>query len=270
MLKSQLYNSTVYRPQLPYVINTFIYEYDLSKANISTLLAQGIINKNKYDELYYANRDERQITIGLMIRENKDVGNAIKNGIRDAKRMLFDANNIEDWEVLTIKNDAVFIIGRELEYTEFEHYKFVKKNIYTIFLQLNEYEIYYYDRFDLNGELDINIDVKGLNDNLLPLHEHGILELICYVCFELQRGSISDLLSYVSKLYEDYIFRRLPLDYYREFNFKSKYAIISRFSIFYFDHISEKHIEYLDINCNLLLIRTLIQIISSIYHIITK
>lgn len=266
MLNSQLYNSTVYKPQVPYIINTFIYEYDLSKANINTLLSQGVITKEKYDNLYYMNRNERQIQIGLMIRENKDIGKAIKDGIRDAKRMLFDTNNIQDWEVLTIKNDAVFIIGRELQHTKFGNYNFIQKNKYTIYLQLNEYEIYYYDRFDPQGQLDINIDVKGLNDSLLPLHEHGILELICYVCFELQRGSIGDVLSYVTNLYQDYLFRRLPLEYYREFNFKSQYVIKTEFSIFYFDHISKDNIQYIDINCNLQLIRTLIQIISSIYH----
>ena len=67
MLNSKLYNEIVYRPQIPYAVNTFIYEYDLSKANISSLRAQNIIDDDTYRRLYNSDRMTRQIEIENMV-----------------------------------------------------------------------------------------------------------------------------------------------------------------------------------------------------------
>lgn len=265
MLNSGLYNEIVYKPQIQYATNTFIYEYDMSKANISSLRAQNIIDDATYYRLYNADRMTRQITVGNMIRNNKEIGKAKDRGIIEAKKMLFDANDIQDWEVLTIKNDAVFIIGRELLHTSFgEYYRFNCKNVYTIFLKLCDLEIYYYDRF-LNNQLSIDIDVKGINDERLPLHEDGILGLICEICASIQRDDISQTLSYLTTVYDQYIQRQLPVEYYREFNNQSKYAFQSKYSLFYMDKIFPYFVPSLDINRNLLILRDLLNIVSNIY-----
>lgn len=265
MLNSKLYNEIVYRPQIPYAVNTFIYEYDLSKANISSLRSQNIIDDDTYRRLYNSDRMTRQIEIGNMIRSNREIDKKLKHGIWEAKKRLFDANNINDWEVLTIKNDAVFILGRELLHTSVgDYYKFNCKNIYTIFLQLCNLEIYYYDRF-INNQLSVNIDVKGINDNLLPLHESGMLGLICDVCASLQREDPAHTIQYLSSVYEQFITRQLPVPYYREFNATSKYVFRSKYTIFSMDDILPEYISCIDINCNLLILRNLLNIVSNIY-----
>lgn len=266
---STLYNQSVYHPPIPYLVNTFIYEYDMAKANINSLRSQDLITDEKYNYLYNADRMTRQIEIGNMIRNDKTLAKKLKNGIINGKKMLFEANEIHDWDVLTIKNDAVFVIGRELSHTEFGDYcKFQKKNVYTIFMKLQNLEIYYYDRF-INGKLDITIDVKGIDESLLPLHENGIIDVICSICSFIQRGSIKDALVYITDIYEKYINRALPIEYYREFDYRSQYPFYTRYSLFYLNHIepelSGKFINNVDINRNLLIIRDIQFIISNIY-----
>lgn len=268
---STLYNQSIYHPPIPYLVNTFICEYDMSKANINSLRSQDLISDEQYNYLCNADRMERQIYIGNMLRNDKTktIAKQLKNGIINGKKMLFETNELHDHEILAIKNDAVFVIGRDLQYTEFgKYYKFQKKNVYTVFMKLQNLEVYYYDRF-VNGALDINIDVKGIDDSLLPLHENGIIDIICSVCSYIQRGSIKDALMYITDIHERYINRMLPIEYYREFDYRSQYPFYTRYSLFYLNNIetelTDRFINNIDINRNLLIIRDIQFIISNIY-----
>ena len=62
-----------YNSQYDIIVNSFIREYDLSKANINALYSRGVINKAMYDNLYKADKAIREKTIGLMIRENQNI-----------------------------------------------------------------------------------------------------------------------------------------------------------------------------------------------------
>ena len=105
-----IYEKTNYSAGLNYLNNTFIREYDISKANINVLFSKGIIDKRTYDYLYESERMIRQIFVGKLIKNNNGVSDVLKQGILEARKNLFEANDIKDYEVLSIKNDAVFII----------------------------------------------------------------------------------------------------------------------------------------------------------------
>ena len=50
-----------------------IIEYDLEKANISILYSKGMIDKDKYDLLYNSPKMFREIMIGNMIKDNREI-----------------------------------------------------------------------------------------------------------------------------------------------------------------------------------------------------
>lgn len=263
---SNLYENVHLPVQFPYIINSYIREYDLSKANISVLRSIGVIDDNTYYQLYNAERMQRQIFVGNMIRDNKEIGYQLKRGLMETKKALFELNQIQDYEVLCIKNDAIFIIGRELNITRIDQYREFKcKNVYTIFMKLRNLEIYYADRYTPDGQISINIDVKGISDTLLPLHQDGMLDLICTVCGILQRNTAAEALKYLMEIYELFLQRKLPAEYYREFNGTSAYTIVSKFSIFQMMWIPEHYVSVIDINWNLLILRDLISIVSNLY-----
>ena len=165
-MASGLWRNINYKTPVKYYTNTYIREYDLSKANINALLYQGRIDKSQYNIFYNMDKKQREITIGKMIAKDRTIYQDIQSGIKEAKRKLFLTNDIEDLDIVSIKNDAVFIVGKYLKETEFPPFTFIIKNEYNIFLQLQELEIYYSDSIDNNG-YDINIDVKGIH-RLLP------------------------------------------------------------------------------------------------------
>ena len=64
--------------------------------------------------------------------------------------------------ILSIKNDAVFIINKKLINIEFGLIKFVEKNIYTSFYKINGIEYYYYYS---NFTKEEYLDIKGISAN---------------------------------------------------------------------------------------------------------
>ena len=137
LLKSQNYNSSY-----DLILNSFIYEYDISKANINALYGRGVISKGEYDNLYGADKFIREKTVGLMIRKDSNVYKEIQAGIMDAKYQLLTQNNIDVEDVVCIKNDAVFVKNAKLDYTKFGLMEFKLKNTYTIFIKINRYEFH--------------------------------------------------------------------------------------------------------------------------------
>ena len=88
ILKGQNYNSSY-----NIILNSFIHEYDISKANINALYSRGVIDKPTYDNLYNSDKAIREKQVGLMIRRDQNIYREIQNGIIDAKRQLIITNN---------------------------------------------------------------------------------------------------------------------------------------------------------------------------------
>ena len=116
---SQLYKRINYSSEFSYIISRYIREYDISKANINILYSLNLITKSQYEYLDKADRMERQVIIGLMQQKDNNISIALKKGIIEAKEQFFVSNNIQDNEVLCIKNDAIFLIDKIAVNTKF-------------------------------------------------------------------------------------------------------------------------------------------------------
>ena len=256
---SLLYENMNYLSTYPFIINNYIREYDLSAANINALYTNGYFDKSAYDLFKSYDKKKREVEIGLLIKRDSRVYEIISSGIINAKKLLFESNNIQDNDVLTIKNDAVFIISKELVNTVFGNYEFKCKNLYNTYLRILDLEIYYRD--SLNSD-DIFFDIKGISDDKLYLHT-AMVSLISEVCYRVQRYDKSDNIRFIMNIYENFLHRRLPIEYYRNLDSFSKYTIINNIGIYSLDNISNDMINIISIDRNLSILRELIWIISS-------
>ena len=194
--------------------STIIYEYDIEKANISVLLDNGLISKDYYDWLYKQDRMVRQVIIGKMEKENRAITKAKQHGIEEAKRQLFQANTILNAEVLSIKNDAVFVT-RELTNLEFKHVKFTLRNVYTMFMKVFRCELYYL--YDITTEEE-KLDIKGINDDVLYLQKDYLVDFLKELFCTYQVDGVIETISLLQRFYRQYMSRSLPLEYYRDIN----------------------------------------------------
>ena len=223
---SELYKKVNYRAKTPRVINK-IYEYDIRAANLTMLELSGTINSAVADRLRALPKKDREVAIGKMIAKDKSIGKTIAKGIINAKHRLFRANKIQTDEVLSIKNDAVFISGRRLAVTTVAGVEFVLKHQYAMYQFLDGLELYYDRRKH-------SITIKGIRDEIVehPDHQNGILQFLQTVFDYLLFDRMSDLREYLIDFAEKYKRKELPVQYYRELNLVNSYRTVIELSGF--------------------------------------
>lgn len=260
---STLWNQKNYLLQLPYIFANNIYEYDIKKANINILLALGAIDINYYNKLYSLPRMERQIEIGWLLRRYPNMSDILSDGIIKYKKLFFENNNLEDSDILSIKNDAIFIINKIPKYTCFDNIEFINKNTYSSFIKiLKNIEIYF--KSDMINNI-FQFDVKGINDELLKLHENYMCFWISSILYNIELGDLEIVIKDIKNFYNDYVSRSLPIEYYRSFDSISQYNIILNGTRYLLNSINDKYIDNIDISTNLYIIRQLFGYVTEIH-----
>ena len=188
-----LYKKVNYTSNIKALISTNIREYDLSKANINALYKNDIISTKEYKRYLTMNNIQRKVNVGLIIRNNPNVGNIIRKTIKESKKLLFEENNIKPENVLSIKNDAVFLIEIKPKITRFDNMVFIHKNTYSSFYKIFNMELYYY-LDSINGIEKLH--VKGISDNNLKLHEIYFIDFLKELFYTAETETVDDVLNY--------------------------------------------------------------------------
>ena len=214
---SELYKRVTYLRKVPSVINRII-EYDIRSANTSTLRNTGTLSKGMLDLIEYLPSKERKVFIGKIEREAIKAKKIIADQITLAKMDLFRTNGIQDDDVLSIKNDAIFIVGRSLRQTVFGDIEFREKNVYAMYLQLPGLELYY-------DKTNDRVDIKGIRDEVLAEEDHrnGMLRFLAEVMGYAVMDRRDALRRYLIDFTHDYKAMRLPIGYYRELSKENSY-----------------------------------------------
>lgn len=228
---SELYKKTNYLTERPIVIDR-IYEYDIRSANTSALRASGKIDPAILEMLEGLNKQAREEAIGKMIRREKRskvnvIYPAIAKGIRNAREQLFRYNGLTDDDILSIKNDAVFVIGRKLKYTKFGPFEFRAKHQYAAYMMIEKVEMYYDRRNN-------TVTIKGIRDAVVdhPDHQNGMIQFLLQVFRYLVMDQRRELREYLIQFTHDYKAKQLPYQYYRELNGNNEYRTVIELSGF--------------------------------------
>lgn len=147
-----------------HIISSIINEYDISSAHPTALYF--IKGKSLYDELMSMEKLQRNIRIGNMLKNNKELSDKIAELILKWTNLFIRANNIKASQFLESTRDSVMLWNKIPRYTTFEDgiVKFVnKEGEYTSYHRLhNRYTIL----FD-NGIGNKRIRIKGIKDEIV-------------------------------------------------------------------------------------------------------
>lgn len=255
----ELYNRMNYLADINYLIDNRIYEYDISKANISALRAMNSLTDEDYNNFLRMPKMDREIIVGKMELRDNTLYNKIKEGISLSKKAFVEQNKIDDINILRIANDSIYTynIKESINLTVIVNnipITFVEKNKFTSFVNLNSILVFFSQNAD-----NWNIDVKGINQNKLIFHEK-FLSFICTIIQYLEVGQSSIAFREFNKFYNDYISFNLSKEYYREFNDSSLFRIKGMTGYGLLD-INQVPINEIDIGYNLYLLRLIYSII---------
>lgn len=217
---SSLYEKHNYlNKNISYIINQEIIEYDIQSAGFNLIKYFKLVTNDKIQYLESLPRQHRQIQIGLYQKEDRTLIRRLNDAFKAARKLFFEANHIEDDDVISIKKDAI-IMGRRCNKEKFDNISFREKNEYSSYYYLNKYEFY----FNAYG-----VDVKGINDKLLLLHRDYMLDFL-YNFFKMNetspRKSVIRMIKDFSFYYKE---QKLPIDYYRQLDSNSLFMLKQKY-----------------------------------------
>src|SRR5574344_1702144 len=215
MIKSNLYENINYDSGIDYLISSYIREYDISKANINILYKYGVISYDEYIAYFNMDKYSREVSIGNL-QKNPEITKILQNGIIEAKKLFFDANNIEDGDVLAIKNDAVLLINKIAHNTKFDNIEFINKELFTSYIKINNNTKLFYT-YDNIRKIEL-FGVKGINKNNLSLHKDFFVDFLKEFFYCCENSTINETIDLVINFYNLYLNLKLDIGYYREFN----------------------------------------------------
>lgn len=267
----ELWERKNYLTEIPFIFNSYIREYDISKANINILLWKNKISQNQYYELLNSPRDVRQYTIGMMQRNNEDIKNTLEQGFMECRKLFMTSNQLTDADILSTKNDAIYVINKIPKFTQFDNINFINKNTYTSYMSLNRRHIELYYVFDRISNFE-KVDVKGISESKLEYHKKYFLDFICYYFDMIQNDGLNNLIDTFQGFYQNYVDMNLDIGYYRSFNEVSSFVlkwnrINSRTTyVINSEEILRRYSkDIIDITFNATLLREMYQYLSLIY-----
>ena len=226
-------------------INSRIVEYDIKSGNTSVMEYFQLRTITLIEELKSLGKKERVVAIGNMMREDKEFSKKLEESFNKIVELFIQENHLSEDDIVSIKRDAVFVKMRENLITDFgTSVHFIPKNEYVGFIKLKNIEFWIKDK---NG-----IDVKGIDDELLHLHENGMLSLIRYIYENASKSGMDKV--FMNRIFSEvlrcYKNRELEFDVYREFNPESKFKILMMNQFVMMDTMTETMIDRCDIRYN--------------------
>jgi hypothetical protein len=214
-----------------------IFEYDMELGGFNIAREFGLLSSDKIKELEGYSKNKIHVLLGIFCKD-KEYSEKQQKGFQDARKEFFIYNNIEDFELLSVKKDALFVLKRCKNPDKFKYINFVKKNFYTSYMNTGNLELYHFNH---------KIDVKGISDEMVELHKDGMLIFIDKIFNFMEFSYKIEAFKYIRKFVYDYREKNLPVEYYREFSSSSSFKTLDGGV---FDLFGEEEKEELDISYN--------------------
>lgn len=215
-MKDILYEYTNYtNDYFDHLYNVEIMEYDMRNAGLSLCKLYKLLPESTIQRLERMDKLSRTIQLGIMQREDADFRKAHSQAFIDGRKLFFEANGLEEANVLSIKKDAIFTMKR-CQHVEFNELVFVNKNRYTSFYKFGQYEYYYFAE---------GLDVKGISDDRLHLHADYMLSALHEFMYLMENVKIEKIIRYIKEFTYLYKTMQLSVGFYRELNSECCYRL---------------------------------------------
>lgn len=231
-----------------FLFNREIYEYDMRDGGLSLTREFKLLPQKEIDRLLsYGNarveggKKKHSVEEGKLQRNNDKYKNELKEAFKNARKLFFEANNLEDTDILSVKKDAIFVTKMCRTQKFGKYIDFRPKNCFTSYVRLGKkLEIYYCPE---------KIVVKGISDDILKYHDKYILKFLKLYFHKMETCSNVEVIQFMKRFIDKYKRKELELGYYRNFNQKSDFSVIGDNDNEYMEYWEEDK-DDLDISYN--------------------
>lgn len=203
--------STWLNPNIEYLFNDDIIEYDIHDAGFSLIQQYQLLPPEKIKELERIPRGiQRHIQVGVLQRDDKEFSKRLTDKFTEVRALFMMMNQLKDDSIISVKKDAIYTIGK-VKRTTFGKVKFMEKNHYSSYIRfpdITNLELYYGE----NG-----IDVKGMGDAAVNRHRLYMLEFLRKSIKSIEEQDSSVKRKFM-RFFNQYKFDELDEEFYIEFN----------------------------------------------------
>lgn len=203
--------STWLNPNIEYLFNDDIIEYDIHDAGFSLIQQYQLLPPEKIKELERIPRGiQRHIQVGVLQRDDKEFSKKLTEKFTEVRALFMMMNQLKDDSIISVKKDAIYTIGK-VKRTTFGKVKFMEKNHYSSYIRfpdISNLELYYGE----NG-----IDVKGMGDAAVNRHRLYMLEFLRKSIKSIEEQDSSVKRKFM-RFFNQYKFDELDEEFYIEFN----------------------------------------------------
>ena len=202
-------NMTTYlNPDIEYLFDHPIYEYDMKNAGFSIINEFHLLSQDIIRDLSKMEKMKQTIEIGKLQRDDKEFSKRLLEKFAYCRKIFLMENDIQDDEIISVKKDAFFITKK------FGMIQFRIKNEYSSYLRFVEnhnIELYYNDE---------TLDIKGIGESGIYKHKLYMIAFINDMMGKLETHD-SGVKRYLKSFIRRYKSNLLDEAYYLEFNNKS-------------------------------------------------
>lgn len=186
--------------------NVDLVEYDIKEAGFNIIKKYRLLSDTEITHLELLPKKKRMIRIGVLQKGNRDLKEGLKKGFEESRRLFFEANNIQDQHILSIKKDAIFVLDKTIKETKFNGVVFVPKNHYTSYCYLNRKEFYY-------SSISNEIHVKGI---AIDEEDNLFMEVIKSILLRIEKHDYNNYVKYLLEICRAYLRGEVDKDIYKE------------------------------------------------------
>lgn len=242
MLKMLYEKSNYVNPNMAYIVNRELIEYDMEEAGFNLIKQFKLCSVKRIMWLEEMGKERRKIAIGILQRDDRDFNSKFQKAFVEARKLFFEANMLDETNVVSIKRDAIFTT-KICHHQKFGYINFRSKNQFSSFFKFDDLEFYYRDD---------GITVKGLGKKKEKQHEPYMLSILHTIFQCVERNDIARGQSILSEFIKYYRRRELDIGYYREINRASIFRLYDRINNqpIGAEYIEHKDIHHVDISYN--------------------
>jgi hypothetical protein len=205
------HKSTWLNPNIEYIFNDEIIEYDIRDAGFSLIKQHHLLPDEKIRGLEKLGKgDERHIAIGKLQRDDKQLALALTEKFAEIRMIFINSNELTDNDIVSVKKDAIYTIGT-CNRLKFDMVHFIPKNQYSSYIRfanIQNLEVYY------NSD---KIDIKGMGDGAVNRHRLYMMQFFNTI-IPLIESHNPRAKRFIIKFIDDYKYHKLDDEYYVEFN----------------------------------------------------